>query len=143
MAIQPRFARAILAGTKTIEFRKRTLAPDVRTILIYETSPTQRIVGEFDVYEHVVAAPANLWRRFSDVGGIDAQSFDAYFDGRDEAVGLTISTVRAYDRGVGLSELMPAPAIPQSFIYLDDDQAEQIRTRSSAAKRTERQAAFA
>lgn len=138
MAIRPQFARAILAGTKTIEFRKRTLAADVRTVLIYETSPTQRIVGEFDLREHVVAAPANLWRRFSDVGGIDAKSFDTYFAGRDEAVGLNISAVRVYDRGVALEELTRAPAIPQSYAYLERHQVEQIRARSSFATQVER-----
>lgn len=143
MAIQPRFARAILAGTKTIEFRKRTFAANVRTVLIYETAPTQQIVGEFDLCEHVVAPPANLWRQFSDVGGIDAESFDTYFAGYDEAVGLTIASVRTYARGVALGELTPAPAIPQSFAYLDNDQVEQVRARSLAAKSVELEVASA
>lgn len=143
MAIQPRFAQAILAGTKTIEFRKRAPAPDVRTVLIYETTPTQQIVGEFDLREHVVAAPAHLWRNFSHVGGIGSANFDAYFAGRAEAVGLTISAVRVYQRGVTLSELTPAPAVPQSFVYLARSQVEEIRVRSSAAESTELHVAFA
>jgi predicted transcriptional regulator len=133
MAIQPRFAQAILAGTKTIEFRKRNLAPDVRTVLIYQTSPTRRIVGEFDLSGNVVASPSHLWRQFSEVAGIDAESFDAYFAGRNQAVGLTISSVRSYDRGVALCELVSGPSVPQSFIYLDDEQAQQIRARSTSS----------
>ena len=39
MAIQPGYAEAILAGVKTVEFRKRALAPDIETVLVYETSP--------------------------------------------------------------------------------------------------------
>lgn len=135
MAIQPRFAQAILAGTKTIEFRKRTLAADIGTVLIYETAPTQKIVGEFDLREYVIAAPVKLWRKFSEFGAIDAASFDAYFAGRDEAVGLTISAVRVYDRGVTLNDLTPSPAVPQSFLYLVSSQVEQIR--SSAARSAE------
>lgn len=143
MAIQPRFAQAILAGTKTIEFRKRSFAANVRTVLIYETAPTQQIIGEFDLCEHVIAPPASLWRQFSDVGGIDAESFDTYFAGYDEAVGLTIASVRVYRRGVALSELTPTPAVPQSFAYLENDQVEQVRARSLAAELVEFQVSSA
>jgi predicted transcriptional regulator len=127
MAIQPPFAQAILSGSKTIEFRKRALAPDIATVLIYETAPTQLIVGEFELAEHVVATPAKLWKKFATVGGIDADRFDAYFAGHERAVGLRVSSSMAYARGVALTELTPTPAVPQSFSYVDADMLATVR----------------
>lgn len=133
MAIQPRFAQAILSGAKTIEFRKRTIAPDVATVLIYETAPTQLIVGEFELAERVVATPAKLWKKFAAVGGIDADGFDAYFAGHERAVGLRVSSSKAYARGVALSELTPAPAVPQSFSYVDSHLLAAVRALACRA----------
>ena len=63
MAIQPGYAEAILAGVKTVEFRKRLLAPDIETVLVYETSPTKAIVGSFAVKCMEVASPEVIWGR--------------------------------------------------------------------------------
>lgn len=133
MAIRPQFAHAILSGAKTIEFRKRVLAEGVTTVLIYETAPTQLIVGEFELAEHVVATPAKLWKKYSPVGGIDADGFDAYFAGHERAVGLRVSSSTAYARGVALTELTPAPAVPQSFSYVDSDTLARVRALAGRA----------
>lgn len=130
MAIQPRFAQAILSGVKTVEFRKRTLAPDVATVLIYETVPTQLIVGEFELADRVVSTPAKLWRTFASAGGIDIDGFNAYFAGRECAIGLRVASSTTYARGVALSDLNPAPAIPQSFTYVDLGMLNDVRTRA-------------
>lgn len=127
MAIQPPFAQAILAGTKRVEFRKRGLAPDIRTVLIYETAPTQMVVGQFTVGTCVTAQPEELWARFRRVGGITAEDFAAYYGDSATGVGLTVSTAARFPRPVGLSEFVPVPAVPQSFAYLDVEVLEQIR----------------
>jgi predicted transcriptional regulator len=59
MAIKPRFAQAILNGTKKYEFRKTAPAKEWSgKIYLYETAPTSAIVGYFEVCdapdEHVV-----------------------------------------------------------------------------------------
>src|SRR5689334_12761204 len=103
MAIHPRYAQAILSGRKTIEFRKRALASDVRTVLIYETSPTQAIVGEFDLQDHVVESPDELWNQYGAMGAICEADYAAYYAGRPEAIGLAIASARRYDHPVPLS----------------------------------------
>ena len=45
MSIHPRYAEAILSGQKRVEFRKRRLAPDVTTVLVYATQPVGVLVG--------------------------------------------------------------------------------------------------
>ena len=118
MSIRPQFANAILAGTKTVEFRKRRLAEDVSRVVIYTTSPIQAVVGEFTVANQVVASPQVLWRRYWRVAGIDRASFFKYFDGTIDAVGILIDDVIEYGRPQSLGEFEPGVRPPQSFMYL-------------------------
>jgi predicted transcriptional regulator len=118
MAIQPRFSQAILAGEKKVEFRKRRLASDITTVLIYESAPTQRIVGRFTIADTVEGRPAELWRRFGAVGGIPRREFLEYYSGNTRAVGFVVGDVQRYHRPVALPALTVCPAVPQSFAYL-------------------------
>jgi predicted transcriptional regulator len=129
MAIQPEYSQAILDGTKKVEFRKRALASDVRTVLIYETAPTQRVVGEFGFDEVVTGRPEQLWLRFGEFAGINVEDFVRYYQGCATAVGLRIITARRYVDSVALWELHPQPAIPQSYTYLGCDALDQVRRR--------------
>lgn len=120
MSIHPEYADAILRGTKRVEFRKRPLAADVTTVVIYATAPLRRVVGTFEIERSVVATPATLWRRFSDVGGISKADFFAYYDGTDRAVGLVIRHTTRWKEALTLSDLRPGLTPPQSFLYLPD-----------------------
>ena len=131
MAIQPRYAQAILRGDKHVEFRKRRLAYDIDRVLIYETAPTKRVVGMFTVGESVSQSPASLWRKFRRVGGISLTDFNSYFRGHVLGVGLTVVRVERFRRPVALDELGPSPSVPQSFAYLDEDVVAQVRALQS------------
>jgi predicted transcriptional regulator len=118
MSIRPQFASAILDGSKTVEFRKRVIANDVRRVIIYTTSPVQAVVGEFTIASQVVASPKALWRRFSRVAGIDRAAFFKYFDGSTDAVGIVIDSVVEYKTPRSLDEVEPGARPPQSFMYI-------------------------
>lgn len=118
MSIHPEYADAILRGTKRVEFRKRPLAADVTTVVIYATAPLRRVVGTFDIERSVIATPATLWRRFSSVGGIAKAEFFAYYHDTDHAVGLVIRRTTRLKEGVTLADLRPGLPPPQSFLYL-------------------------
>lgn len=118
MSIRPRYANAILAGDKKVEFRKRPLSSETRSVVIYVTSPVMAVVGEFGIEEQVLASPAELWARFEHVAGIDHDSFFAYFEGVTEAVGIMIDEVTEYDTPRALHDVDPGGCPPQSFKYL-------------------------
>lgn len=118
MAIHPKFAAAIMDGTKKVEFRKRSLADDVTKVVVYATSPVQRVVGEFGIERTVVDAPGQLWESFGPVGSIARADFDEYFSDRDAGVALVIGWVRKYVSPKTLAELESQPAVPQSFSYV-------------------------
>lgn len=118
MSIRPRFASAILDGSKRIEFRKRRLADDVDTVVIYTTAPVKAVTGEFRIADQVSGTPDELWGRFGDVGGIDPAAFFDYYDGHSQAVGILIDDVTVYDAPRPLGSVDPGARPPQSFKYL-------------------------
>lgn len=130
MAIHPLYANAILDGRKRVEFRKRPLADDVRTVLVYATAPVKKIVGEFTVDHIVVTSPHDLWASFGAIGAIDQPAFDAYYAGARVAVGIQVREAQRYPNPVSLGALAPEPTVPQSFMYLP---ASALRAARSAA----------
>lgn len=119
IAIRPPFAAAILDGTKRVEFRRRPLAPDIRTVLMYVTQPTGQIVGAFTVARQRTGSPNSLWRRYRAVGGIDRASFFEYFDGTPTGVAIEVADPRVLTRPVELADVGEGIAVPQSYRYLD------------------------
>lgn len=111
-SIRPRYVAALLAGTKTVEFRTRR--PSVErgdTILIYETAPRSRVVATAAVQGLLVGTPAEVWARSLGRGGIDRAAYDRYFDGRALAVGIELVVTP-------LAEPVPLPEgqrAPQSW----------------------------
>lgn len=118
MPIHPRYANAILGGTKSAEFQKRRLAPDIQRIVVYETAPTSLIVGEFWIGETVLGSPDEIWRAYASTGEISKQSFHEYFAGRDTAVAFVVTRAQRYAKPIALADLHPRPGVPQSTIYL-------------------------
>lgn len=118
MSIKPQYSRAILAGDKRVEFRKRRLAQDVKVVLIYESRPTMRVVGQFTIHESIVDSPARLWENFAECGGITKEDFDAYYAGKVEGTVLRIEAAKEFDIPLTLADLPGRPGPPQSFRYL-------------------------
>ncbi|MDE0137080.1 MAG: ASCH domain protein [bacterium] len=118
MSIKPRFAHAILDGSKKVEFRKRRLANDIQKAYVYVTAPVKAVQGEFDVENQVVGTPEELWARFAGVAGIDRQDFFDYFSTTTRGVGIGVGAVTCYTEPVPLEVLDPGGRAPQSVKYL-------------------------
>jgi predicted transcriptional regulator len=136
MAIHPGYADAILDGRKRVEFRKRSLAVDVSTVLMYATAPVKRIVGEFTVDRTLTTSPEELWGAVGSVGVIDEASYTAYFAGFHTATGILVSAPRRYHVAIPLAALDPTPAAPQSVTYLRGSQLAQLRRLAHADHRS-------
>ncbi|WP_187365071.1 hypothetical protein [Cellulosimicrobium cellulans] len=118
MSIRSGFAEAILDGRKGVEFRKRPLAGDVTTVLIYATVPVGRVIGAFEVAGQEIASPTALWERHKQHAGIPRAAYREYYHGKRSAVGIIVSDARRLARPLALRELDPGLAAPQSFAYL-------------------------
>ena len=116
--IKPNYAEAILAGKKTIEFRKISFPKRVGTMVLYATSPVKKIVGVVKVGAVVVLSPAGAWRRYRKRGAIDRRDFNAYYAGSKKAVCLEIGEARRLDPPIDPHQIIEYFRAPQSFRYL-------------------------
>lgn len=124
LSIHPQYADAIMRGDKKVEFRKQPFARPVEHVVIYATAPVQRVVGTFRVAECDIAEPAELWRRYGDVGGIERDDFEGYYGQRSSGVAIAIE-------GAPIPLDLPLDAVdqvrpPQSFAYLTIETASRI-----------------
>lgn len=119
LSVKPRFAEAILAGTKKFEFRRALFRnPDVETVVLYASSPIQRVIGEFRIADILALTPAELWARTHRWSGIERSYFDEYFHEREVGFALQVERPRAYRRPLSLQQHFGISYPPQSFCYL-------------------------
>ncbi|MBT1665666.1 MULTISPECIES: ASCH domain-containing protein [Curtobacterium] len=118
MSIHERWAEAIVDGRKQVEFRKRRLADDIRTVLIYATAPSSQVIGQFTVSDMVSDTPARIWEQFGHLGVIEEEAFFAYYGSAPTAVAILVASAERFATPLTLGEFEPRPAVPQSFAYL-------------------------
>lgn len=117
MSIHPRYADGILAGTKQVEFRKRRLAPDVDTVIVYATQPIGAVVGVVRLAGTDIDTPQRLWHRHGRHGDVERRDYDQYYAHHQTAVGLCVSHARRLNTPLSLTAV-GATVAPQSFQYL-------------------------
>jgi predicted transcriptional regulator len=119
LSIKPRFANAILEGTKTFELRRALFRNRaVRRIVMYASSPVSRVIGEFLIDGILELEPARLWAQTAKGAGVDREAFDDYFRGCEIGFALRVSCPRRYARPLKLGEQCGLSRPPQSFCYL-------------------------
>lgn len=119
LSIKPRYADLILAGTKTVEFRRAWAAEKVTAIAIYASKPIQRIVGIVQVSDVVTAKPTLLWEYCKKQGGgLSKAELSAYMVGKSKGFAVLIHSVRKFDQGIVPSRAIEGFSPPQSFRYM-------------------------
>jgi predicted transcriptional regulator len=67
LSIKPEFAFKIFDGTKKFEFRKSIFKnKKVHTVLVYASSPVQRVIGEFQITQIINQDIHTLWHLTQD-----------------------------------------------------------------------------
>jgi predicted transcriptional regulator len=129
ISIHPRFANAILDGTKQVEFRKVGFKRLITHALLYATAPIQQIVGYVEVADVEERSPAALWRRYRAVAGIEREAFFAYYQGKATGVALKVQRPQRLLRPLALNELHRGATPPQSFLYTTADALRRLQAR--------------
>lgn len=120
LSIKPEFVEKIFNGSKRFEYRKALFkAPDIQRIIIYASSPVQRVVGEFEIDQILSCCPECLWRVTKGHSGISKAFFDDYFDGRDTGFAIQIGKVTRYRNPRPLDQEFGIKHPPQSFAYVN------------------------
>ena len=125
LSLKPRFAEAILDGTKTVELRRVMPRITIPTLAsLYASGPERSLVGTCVVKEVVQCGLEELWARFGDRTGLSPSEFEEYFAGRAQGVALLLDEVERLSERIALDALRRASGFrpPQSFGYVDHQQ---------------------
>lgn len=118
LSIKPEFAERIFDGTKLYEFRKVIFRkPDIKTIVVYASSPVQRVIGEFDIETILSDVPENLWRETKEHSGISEEFFFDYFSERNVGFAIKVKKTRRFKTPRCLRTSYNVSP-PQSFCYV-------------------------
>jgi len=117
LSIKPEFAFKIFEGTKKFEFRKSIFKNEnIKTIIVYASSPVQQVIGEFDFDEVLNYDLSTLWDMTHEHSGISEEFYYNYFANKNKGFAIKIKSTRMYRIPKCLKEdfnLSP----PQSFAY--------------------------
>lgn len=118
LSIKPEFANKIFEGTKRYEFRRTIFKnPDVTKVVVYASSPIQKIIGEFEIESIIEDNLESLWRKTKNYSGISEEYFFKYFVDKELGFAIKIKSFKKYGTPKCIREdynLFP----PQSFLYL-------------------------
>lgn len=120
ISIRPCFVEKILSGEKKLEFRRSWTAEPVDVLVIYSSSPMQRIVAAVNVVNVTQGSPTALWNLSQEKGGgVTRQLIYDYFNGRKTGFAIEIADVLEFEQPVDPKKLFKSFCAPQSFRYLD------------------------
>lgn len=121
LSIKPEFAFKIFDGEKKFEFRKVIFKnPDIRTVVVYASSPVQQVIGEFEIDGILSSSPDEIWELTKKYSGISEMYFHEYFENRLVAHAIKIKNTKRYKKPMSLKEdfnVLP----PQSYLYLNEE----------------------
>ncbi|MGI9256491.1 MAG: hypothetical protein ACR2PY_06110 [Salinispira sp.] len=121
LSIKPEFANRIFNGSKKYEFRKVIFRnTDVKTVVVYASSPVQNVIGEFDIEAILQKAPSKLWEETQEFAGISEELFFNYFSERTEGFAIKVKNARPYSEPRCLRERYNISP-PQSFCYIHEE----------------------
>lgn len=119
LSIKPEFAYKIFEGTKKYEFRKQIFKDSsIKKVIVYSSSPEQKVIGEFTIDDILNDTPSDLWLQTRDYSGITQAFYEEYFRGRKNAYAIKVASTKLYEQKKDLSDfdiMFP----PQSFAYVE------------------------
>lgn len=118
LSIKPEFAFKIFEGEKKFEFRKVIFKkPNIKTVVVYASSPVQQVIGEFEIDDILTSNPNKIWEQTKHHSGISEDFFYEYFADREIAHAIKIKKVKKYSKPLSIKDdfnVVP----PQSYVYL-------------------------
>ena len=119
LSIKPEFAHKIFEGSKKFEFRKQVFKDtSVKKVIVYSSSPEQKVIGEFEIETILSDTPNNIWIQTKLYSGISQKFYDEYFKGRDNAYAIKVASTKKYRKEKSLADYNVQSA-PQSFAYVE------------------------
>ena len=118
ISIKPEYVERIINGTKKYEYRTKAAKSDIKSLIIYSTFPTKKVVAEVFIDDVLCYSPNELWDLTKDQAGISKIDFFKYFDNREKAYAYKLGKVKVYKSAKTLSDFGVKYA-PQSYRYVN------------------------
>lgn len=119
ISIKPQFVEMILAGEKVFEFRRVWAKSEPNMMVIYSSSPVQRIVAIARIKNVHKASTSSLWNLTKGRGGVSRQLLREYFSGNKTGYAIEIEDIKLAKTLIDPKILFVGFRPPQSFQYLD------------------------
>jgi predicted transcriptional regulator len=131
LSIKPEFSQLILKKKKKYELRKKvsknlTLGSKV---FLYETSPSQSIVGYFLVEDILFENVLTMWDKYHEDFGIDFDRYSDYFANQASGYAIKIGRVYRFKESKRITDIKGfgnTLTPPQSFIYAPNNLLSQL-----------------
>ena len=118
LSIKPEFATKIFDGSKKYEYRRIIFKnKNVNKVIVYASSPTSLIIGEFEIDDIIHDELPALWARTKSHAGISERGFSEYFTDKSRGYAIKVKTPKRYQQPLPLHSVTLSPP-PQSFVYL-------------------------
>ncbi len=118
LSIKPKYANLILEGHKKYELRKSIFKrKGIKKVVIYSSTPVQKVVGEFDIEQILEDDVDVIWNETKSASCVDREFFYKYFENKKRAYAIKIGNVYKYEEAKSLKDFNILFA-PQSFVYI-------------------------
>lgn len=117
LSIKPEFANRIFDGTKLFEYRRVIFKQPVDQVLVYASSPIQKVIGEFEVDDLLCFDLDTLWEKTKKYSGITEAYFYSYFSNQKTGFAIKVGKTIKYRNPQALQETYGVHP-PQSFVYI-------------------------
>ena len=117
MSIKPEYVDKIFSGEKKYEYRKRMCKEKIDTIIVYSSSPIQKVVGELKIKQVLYDKKNVIWNKTNKYGGITKIKYDNYYENCGYVVAYEIEKAILYDKQKDLKDFNVRTA-PQSYVYI-------------------------
>ena len=99
----------IFSGSKKYEYRKRMCKEKIDKIIVYSSSPIQKVVGELKIKQVLYDKKNVIWNK--------TNKYDKYFEKCNNAVAYEIEKAVLYNKPKDLKDYN-LKAAPQSYVYI-------------------------
>lgn len=118
MSIKPQYANKIFSGEKKFEFRRTIFKKtDVKSVIVYSSSPVQKVIGEFEIEKVIAEENVEVLLEKTNRMGISGDSLRDYYQDRKMCYAIKIKNPILYSPAKNLKDFGINFA-PQSFVYI-------------------------
>lgn len=120
LSLHPKHAKKILSGEKNLEFRRVWATRPITAIVIYATTPVQKIVAIARVRHVHQGSPTALWELAKKIGGgLLRRELYGYFQGKKSGFAIELESVERFHSPLDAKAFIDGFRPPQSFSYID------------------------